>query len=43
MCIRDSPTGIGLIRETIGIDIDFLDWMKIGLPFTCLLYTSRCV
>ena len=30
-----NPTGIGLIRETIGIDIDFLDWMKIGLPFTC--------
>lgn len=32
-----NPTGIGLIRETIGIDIDFLDWMKIGLPFTVIL------
>ena len=27
-----NPTGIGLIRETIGIDINFLDWLKIGLP-----------
>ena len=32
-----NPTGIGLIRETIGIDIDFLEWLKIGLPFTLIL------
>ena len=32
-----NPTGIGLICETFGIDIDFLDWMKIGLPFTVIL------
>ena len=32
-----NPTGIGLIRETIGIDINFLDWLKIGLPFTLIL------
>ena len=32
-----NPTGIGLIRETIGVEIDFLDWLKIGLPFTIIL------
>ena len=32
-----NPTGIGLIQETIGIEINFLDWLKIGLPFTIVL------
>ena len=32
-----NPTGIGLIRETIGLDIGFFDWLKIGLPFTIVL------
>ena len=32
-----NPTGIGLIRETIGVDISFTDWLKIGLPFTLIL------
>ena len=32
-----NPTGIGLIQSTIGIDINFLDWLKIGLPFTVVL------
>ncbi len=32
-----NPTGIGLIHATIGIDINFLDWLKIGLPFTLIL------
>ena len=32
-----NPTGIGLIAETIGIDINFVDWLKIGLPFTVIL------
>ena len=32
-----NPPGIGLIESTIGISIDFLDWLKIGLPFTIVL------
>ena len=32
-----NPTGIGLIQETIGVEINFLDWLKIGLPFTIVL------
>lgn len=32
-----NPTGIGLIAETIGVDINFVDWLKIGLPFTVIL------
>lgn len=32
-----NPTGIGIIRETIGIDISFLEWLKIGLPFTVVM------
>ena len=32
-----NPTGIGLIESTIGISINFLDWLKIGLPFTVVL------
>lgn len=32
-----NPTGIGLIAETIGVEIDFLGWLKIGLPFTIVL------
>ena len=32
-----NPTGIGLIQETIGIEINFFDWLKIGLPFTLVL------
>lgn len=32
-----NPTGIGLIRESIGLEIGFVDWLKIGLPFTVIL------
>lgn len=32
-----NPTGIGIIRETLGIDIDFVSWLKIGLPFTIVM------
>ena len=32
-----NPTGIGLIQETIGVEINFLDWLKIGMPFTLAL------
>lgn len=32
-----NPTGIGLIRETLGIDISFMEWFKIGLPFALVL------
>jgi sodium-dependent dicarboxylate transporter 2/3/5 len=32
-----NPTGIGLIRETIGLDITFTDWLKIGLPFVIVI------
>ena len=32
-----TPTGLSLIRETIGVDINFLQWMQIGLPFMILL------
>lgn len=32
-----NPTGIGIIRETVGIDINFLEWLKIGLPFTVVM------
>ena len=32
-----NPTGIGLIESTIGVSINFLDWLKIGLPFTIVL------
>lgn len=32
-----NPTGIGIIRETLGIDIDFVSWLKIGLPFTLVM------
>ena len=32
-----NPTGIGLIESTIGISINFLDWLKVGLPFTIVL------
>ena len=32
-----NPTGIGLIEDSIGVSIDFLDWLKIGLPFTVVL------
>lgn len=32
-----TPTGLGLIKETIGVEIDFLQWMQIGLPFMILL------
>lgn len=32
-----NPTGIGLIREAIGLDITFFEWLKIGLPFTVII------
>ncbi len=32
-----NPTGIGLIQESIGVTLNFTDWMKIGLPFTLIL------
>lgn len=32
-----NPTGIGLIESSIGIKLNFLDWLKIGLPFTIVL------
>ena len=32
-----NPTGIGLIQETIGVEIGFFDWLKIGLPFTIII------
>lgn len=32
-----NPTGIGLIESSIGISLNFLDWLKIGLPFTVIL------
>ena len=32
-----TPTGLSLIKETIGVEIDFLQWMQIGLPFMIIL------
>ncbi len=32
-----NPTGIGIIQETLGLEISFLEWMKIGLPFTAIM------
>ena len=32
-----NPTAIGLIQETIGVEINFIDHLKIGLPFTLVL------
>lgn len=32
-----NPTGIGLIQESIGVTLNFTDWLKIGLPFTLIL------
>lgn len=32
-----NPTGIGIIQETLGIEISFLEWLKIGLPFTLVM------
>lgn len=32
-----NPTGIGIIRETLGVELDFLEWLKIGLPFTLVM------
>lgn len=32
-----NPTGIGIIQETLGVELDFLEWLKIGLPFTIVM------
>lgn len=32
-----NPTGIGIIQETLGLEISFLEWLKIGLPFTIVM------
>lgn len=32
-----NPTGIGIIQETLGLEISFLEWLKIGLPFTVVM------
>jgi len=32
-----NPTGIGIIQETIGVELSFLEWMKIGVPFTAVM------
>jgi len=32
-----NPTGIGIIQETLGIQLDFLEWLKIGIPFTIVM------
>lgn len=32
-----NPTGIGIISETLGYEIDFLGWLKIGLPFAIVM------
>lgn len=32
-----TPTGTSIISETIGIDIAFVEWMKIGLPFVIVM------
>lgn len=32
-----NPTGVGIISETIGVELDFLSWLKIGLPFTLVM------
>lgn len=32
-----NPTGIGIIQQTLGIEINFLEWLKIGLPFTLVM------
>lgn len=37
-----NPTGIGIISETLGYDIDFLSWMKIGLPFAIVMVPTSC-
>lgn len=32
-----TPTGTSIISETIGVDIAFVEWMKIGLPFVLVM------
>lgn len=32
-----NPTGVGIIQETLGVKIDFLEWLKIGMPFTIVM------
>lgn len=32
-----NPTGIALIKESLGLEITFLDWLKIGMPFVIIL------
>ena len=32
-----TPTGTSIISETIGVDIAFVEWMKIGFPFVIIM------
>ncbi|MEL7647614.1 MAG: DASS family sodium-coupled anion symporter [Sedimentibacter sp.] len=32
-----TPTGTGIIAETIGVQLGFVEWMKIGLPFVIVM------
>ncbi|MDR7869213.1 MAG: DASS family sodium-coupled anion symporter [Tissierellaceae bacterium] len=32
-----TPTGTSIISQTIGVDIAFVEWMKIGLPFVIVM------
>ncbi|NLY47216.1 MAG: SLC13 family permease [Tissierella sp.] len=32
-----TPTGTSIISETIGVNISFVEWMKIGLPFVIVM------
>lgn len=32
-----TPTGTSIISETIGVQISFIEWMKIGLPFVIVM------
>lgn len=38
-----NPTGIGIISETLGYDIDFIGWLKIGLPFAIVMVPICCI
>lgn len=32
-----NPTGIGIIEETLGYSINFVEWLKIGVPFAVVM------
>ena len=32
-----TPTGTSIISQTIGVDISFVEWMKIGFPFVVIM------